>query len=75
MLKFAVNNRELKCLKVKGKYEKSLQEVQRHIKTFCGVRTEDNFATIVIAISYRLATVKHRTNTCPKNLHKQWRRY
>ena len=57
MLKFAVNNRELKCLKVKGKYDKSLQEVQRRIKTFCGVRTEDNFVTIVIdhqlSIGYR----------------------
>ena len=57
MLKFAVNNRELKSLKVKGKYDKSPQEVQRRIKTFCRVRTEDNFATIVIdhqlSIGYR----------------------
>lgn len=63
MLKFAVNNRELKSLKVKGKYDKSLQEVERHIKTFCGVRTEDNFATIVIdhqlSIGYRETQDKH----------------
>lgn len=26
---------------------------------------------LLSTFSYRLVTVKHRTNTCPKNLHKQ----
>ena len=75
MLKFAVNNRELKSLKVKEKYDKSLQEVQRHIKTFVGYAQRIILPRLLSTISYRLATVKHRTNTCPKNLHELWRRY